>query len=99
MPTNEEIIEKTKEWCKEWNYYLDEEYLEEEGHKLPFDVCNDRAVIPLELLEEKLKEARASGYDEGYSEGHMEGYNKGYSEGYSEGNDIGYEGHKIEYRR
>ena len=29
MPTNEEIIEKTKEWCKEWNYYLDEEDLEE----------------------------------------------------------------------
>jgi flagellar biosynthesis/type III secretory pathway protein FliH len=95
MTTNEEIIEKAKEWCKEWNYYLDEEDLEEEGYKLPFGVCNDRAVIPLELLEEKLKEARASGYDEGYSEGHMEGYNKGYSEG----NDIGYEGHKVEYRR
>ena len=29
MQTNEEIIEKTKEWCKEWNYYLDEEDLEE----------------------------------------------------------------------
>jgi hypothetical protein len=56
MPTNDEIIKKTKDWCREWNYYLDEEYLEEEGYKLPFGVCNDRAVIPLELLEEKLNE-------------------------------------------
>ena len=55
MQTNDEIIKKTKDWCREWNYYLDEEYLEE-GHKLPFGVCNDRAVIPLELLEEKLNE-------------------------------------------
>ena len=59
MANNDEIKEKAKDWCRKWNYYLDEEYLEEDGYKLPFGVCNDRAVIPLELLDEKLDEARA----------------------------------------
>jgi hypothetical protein len=59
MANNDEIKEKAKDWCRKWNYYLDEEYLEEDGYKLPFGVCNDRAVIPLELLDEKFDEARA----------------------------------------
>ena len=58
METNKDIIKKTKDWCKEWNYYLDEEYLEEEGYKLPFGVSNNREVIPLEILEKKLNEVR-----------------------------------------